>query len=73
MFKVSEARIVFRVDKLNDEGAVEASSEVPIRVFEAQFTSVNLKQAAASLIEQVEANLAKANGEKDGGREGQGD
>ena len=55
MFKVSEAKITFVVERLNDEGQVEQVAEVPARLFEAQFGTLTV----AALAEQVLAAVAE--------------
>jgi hypothetical protein len=60
-FKISEAKITFTVERLNDDGQVEQVADVPARLFESQFGTLSV----ATLAEQVLAAVAEQASEPD--------
>jgi hypothetical protein len=63
-YKVREATITFKVEKLNDAGQVEGVGDVPIQAMEAQFDNVNLVDLSAKVIGQLEQQQADAAGQQ---------
>lgn len=55
-FRVSKVTLKFQVERLNDDGQVDAQDEVSVQVFESQFGATSLESLSAQLLE----NLQKA-------------
>lgn len=59
MYEVREIQMTVRVERKNDEGKVDASGEIPVRVFEADF-SRPVEDFVKAVLDQVKAEAAKA-------------
>lgn len=52
-FKISEVKLTFTVERLNDEGQVEQVAEVPTRLFEAQLGTITVATLAEQVLDAV--------------------
>ena len=52
-FKISEVKLTFTVERLNDEGQVEQVAEVPTRLFEAQLGTITVATLAKQVLDAV--------------------